>query len=215
MGGMRCILTGFAVGVMLGVGGFWAAGLGSAAPSSLHLKRQAAFNEPIIKATANVINDREGLKASLSSDLSSAAVLTIENEPGGYITDYAVRMMEWRANGVSLRFTGSCDSACTLYLALPYEQTCIAEGASFRFHEPIAESEHARRVAQEYMLTTYPDWVRSWIDAMGGLSKDLIRMDYDYARNYMKTCEPHRPREVLLTGIGAADIAPGKTNSFQ
>jgi hypothetical protein len=207
MGGARCILTGFAVGVMLGVAGFWAAGSGRSVPDLIRFDHGTAPRA--IEASAVLINNAVGSKASFEGDLPSG-VLTIQNEPGGYITDYAMRMMEWRAKGVSVRFTGSCDSACTLYLALPYEQTCITEGASFRFHAPIAETQHARRIAEEYMLNTYPGWVRAWIEAMGGLSGELIRMDYQYAENYMQICQPDRAAEVLITAR-STDLASTKS----
>jgi hypothetical protein len=207
MGGARCILTGFAVGVMLGVAGFWAASSVRSVPDVIRFDHATAPRA--VEASAVLTNN----KASLEGNLPSASgVLTIQNEPGGYITDYAMRMMEWRAKGLSVRFTGSCDSACTLYLALPYEQTCITEGASFRFHAPIAETQHARRIAEEYMLNTYPGWVRAWIEAMGGLSGELIRMDNQYARNYMQICEPDGPADVLVT---ARSTALDSTNSIE
>jgi hypothetical protein len=202
MGGARCILTGFAVGVMLGVAGFWAAGSGRSMPDLIRFDHGTAPRA--VEASSVLTNKAGGNKARFEGELSESGVLTIENEPGGYITDYAVRMMDWRAKGVSVRFTGSCDSACTLYLALPYEHTCITEGASFRFHAPIAETQHARRIAEEYMLDTYPGWVRAWIEAMGGLSGELIRMDYQYAENYMQICEPDGLAEVLVTARSTA-----------
>jgi hypothetical protein len=165
-----------------------------------------------VEASAVLANNVGGNKAPFEGQLSESGVLTIQNEPGGYITDYAMRMMEWRAKGLSVRFTGTCDSACTLYLALPYEQTCITEGASFRFHAPIAETQHARLIAEEYMLNTYPGWVRAWIEAMGGLSGELIRMDNQYARNYMQICEPDRPADVLVT---ERPTALDSTNSIE
>jgi hypothetical protein len=210
MGGARCILTGFAVGVMLGVAGFWAAGSGRSVPNLSRLDHATAPRA--VEASTVLTNYAGGNKTVLEGQLSRSGILTIQNEPGGYITDYAMRMMQWRAKGISVRFTGSCDSACTLYLALPYEQTCITEGASFRFHAPIAETQHARRLAEEYMLNTYPVWVRAWIEAMGGLTDELIRMDYQYAENYMQICEQDGAEEVLLT---ERSTALHSTNSIE
>jgi hypothetical protein len=195
---------------MLGIAGFWTAGSGRSAPDRIRFDHGTAPRA--VEASAALINNAGGNKAPVEGDLSEAGVLTIQDEPGGYITDYAMRMMEWRAKGSSVRFTGSCDSACTLYLALPYKQTCITEGASFRFHAPIAETPHARRLAEEYMLNTYPVWVRAWIEAMGGLSDELIRMDYQYAENYMQICEPDGPAEVLVT---ARSTNLASTNSIE
>jgi hypothetical protein len=74
----------------------------------------------------------------------TANVVTIGNERGGYVVDYAVRMVELRESNVDVRFSGHCKSACTIYLALPQDQTCIAPGASFTFHKPNAPTQGAR-----------------------------------------------------------------------
>lgn len=116
-------------------------------------------------------------------------VVTIGNERGGYVVDYAARVLKLQESNAEVRFTGRCGSACTLYLALPQDQTCIAHGASFRFHAPSATSQYARRAAETYMLKTYPEWVTAWIDAQGGLSRKLMTMDYSYASQFLRPCE--------------------------
>jgi hypothetical protein len=116
-------------------------------------------------------------------------VVTIGNERGGYVVDYAARVLRLRQLDAKVRFTGRCDSACTLYLALPQDQTCIARGASFRFHAPTASTRQASVAAESYMLKTYPEWVTAWLDARGGLSWRLITMEYGYASQYLRPCE--------------------------
>jgi hypothetical protein len=106
-------------------------------------------------------------------------------------------MLKWQEQGTQLHFTGQCDSACTLYLALPYQQTCVAAGASFRFHAPTAETELSAKLALRYMMHNYPRWVSSWIEEKGGLSDELITMDYEYARQFMRDCEANRPTMVM------------------
>jgi hypothetical protein len=130
--------------------------------------------------------------AALASDEtrhSAPEVVTIRNERGGYVVDYAARMMKLEESNTPVRFAGRCDSACTLYLALPQDQTCIAHGASFRFHAPSASSRFARQAAETYMLNTYPEWVTRWLEAQGGLSPRVITMDYSYASQYLRPCE--------------------------
>jgi hypothetical protein len=116
-------------------------------------------------------------------------VVTINNERGGYVVDYATRLLKLQESNAAVRFTGRCDSACTLYLALPQDQTCIARGASFSFHAPSAFSRYAREAAETYMLKTYPEWVTAWIEAQGGLSSKLMTMNYSYASQYLRPCE--------------------------
>jgi hypothetical protein len=183
MGWMRSIVTGFSVGVVLGASGYYAAVTGNAASIAFLLQSDATARGLVTQTVANYETE------PVDDGIFSKTSLTVSDEPGGYILDFALRMLTWRQNGTAVRFTGRCDSACTLYLALPYEQTCVAEGASFRFHAPTAEAGQASEVAQHYMLNTYPGWVKSWIDAMGGLTGELITMNFEYARRHMRVCQ--------------------------
>ena len=112
----------------------------------------------------------------------------IGGDRGGYVMQYALRMLKLRKSGETVQFTGRCESACTIYLALPRAQTCISPSASFSFHAPYGASSRGNRIALSYMLNSYPGWVRSWINSRGGLSRRLIRMEYAYASKYMRTC---------------------------
>lgn len=119
----------------------------------------------------------------------SQGYVTIGSDRGGYVIKYALRMLKLRKSGTPVRFAGRCESACTLYLALPSNQTCIAPGVSFRFHAPYgARTQQGDRFALSYMLSSYPGWVRSWIKTKGGLSRQLITMNYGYASRYMRSC---------------------------
>ena len=113
----------------------------------------------------------------------------IVGDSGGFVADYALRLYEMKEAGRKVRFAGGCDSACTLFLALPADQTCLAEGAYFRFHAPAAPSASAAAAVRAYMMRKYPRWVRSWIAAQGGLSDRLATMSYAYAQNFMRTCK--------------------------
>ena len=112
----------------------------------------------------------------------------IGNDSGGFVAEYAIRLYEMRETRERVRFVGVCDSACTLFLALPAEQTCITQGAYFRFHAPSAPSASAAAAVAGYMMRKYPQWVRAWIDAQGGLTDRLTTMSYGYAQKFMRTC---------------------------
>jgi ABC-type Fe3+ transport system permease subunit len=112
----------------------------------------------------------------------------IGNDSGGYVAEYALRLYEMKEARQRVRFVGVCDSACTLFLALPAEQTCITESAYFRFHSPSAPSASAAAAVAAYMMRKYPQWVRVWIAAQGGLSDRLATMSYAYAQNFIRTC---------------------------
>ena len=113
---------------------------------------------------------------------------TIGNDSGGYVIKYALRMMKMRQSGTNVRFNGHCDSACTLYLALPNSRTCATTNASFRFHLPLGTSQRGVQVARNYMMKNYPGWVRSWINQNGGLSNRLMTMNASYAQKFIGSC---------------------------
>ena len=114
--------------------------------------------------------------------------ITIAADSGGFVIDYAIKMFQMREAGTKVRFAGRCDSACTLYLALPAKQTCVDEGAYFRFHSPQAATARDIQSAQAFLMGKYPGWVRQWIKSQGGLSDQLKTMDYTYVRQFMPTC---------------------------
>jgi hypothetical protein len=116
------------------------------------------------------------------------ATVEIRNDDGGLVADYALRLYEMLEEKQSVAFVGRCDSACTLFLALPFGQTCITEGAYFRFHAPSAPSASSATEVEAYMMRKYPEWVRAWIVAQGGLSDRLATMSYEYASRFMRTC---------------------------
>jgi hypothetical protein len=124
----------------------------------------------------------------LTGPSRSHGYVTIGGDRGGYVVQYALRVLKLRKSGTPLRFTGRCQSACTIYLALPRRQTCISPGASFSFHAPYGGGSGGNRIALSYMLNSYPSWVRNWINKWGGLSRKLITMDYAYASKFMRTC---------------------------
>jgi hypothetical protein len=139
-----------------------------------------------------------GVVLSMGAQLAQSAPLLspsrnqnyqrIGGDRGGYVVQYALRMLKLKQSGKPVQFAGGCLSACTIYLALPPSQTCISPGASFGFHAPYGSSPSGNRMARMYMLKSYPGWVRSWISSRGGLSNRVITMNYAYASKFMKPC---------------------------
>lgn len=143
----------------------------------------ACFAGPGVSAENAVPAGNETL-----SQQSSRKSVSIFNNSGGMIVIFALKVAEYRDEGTLVKFSGRCDSACTLFLSLPKQQTCISPGAYFRFHAPSARSSRAERMAQTFMMAKYPDWVRSWVQGKGGLSDQLFRMDYAYASQFIPSC---------------------------
>jgi hypothetical protein len=139
-----------------------------------------------------------GLMLSMGGQLANSAPLfgpsrsqnyqRIGSDRGGYVVQYALRMLKLKQSGKPVQFGGKCQSACTIYLALPRSQTCISPGASFGFHAPYGSNASGNRFARIYMLNSYPGWVRGWISSRGGLSSRVITMDYAYASKFMRIC---------------------------
>jgi len=114
--------------------------------------------------------------------------VTIWNDRGGRMIQYALNAKRIQKAGKQVRFSGRCDSACTLYLGLP--RSCISRNASFGFHLPYGSTTEGNRAAAQYMMRKYPGWVRSWIHSKGGLTNTVKTMPYSYAAKYIKPCGP-------------------------
>lgn len=115
--------------------------------------------------------------------------ISISGDRGGYVVVYALRMLKLKESGKPVQFRGRCDSACTLYLALPARQVCVTPKTTFRFHMPYGASASGNRFAASYMLRSYPGWVRNWIRSKGGLSSKTISMNYAYASKFLPSCK--------------------------
>ncbi|HWU63646.1 MAG TPA: hypothetical protein VN112_16625 [Ensifer sp.] len=119
---------------------------------------------------------------------NSSRTRTIGADPGGKIITYALKVIELRRQKTIVRFSGPCNSACTLHLSLAGPQTCLLHGASFGFHLPYGVPPTQAQVARDYLLQRYPEWVRMWLASKGGLTAELKTMPYDYARQHMRQC---------------------------
>ncbi len=114
--------------------------------------------------------------------------VSIYANSGGSIGQFALRAAKLRNSRTLVKFSGRCDSACTLFLGLPARQMCISKGAVFRFHAPMHRSARAASYAKKYMMRKYPGWVKSYIGANRGLTSRLVTMDYRYASRFIRTC---------------------------
>lgn len=116
------------------------------------------------------------------------SAINIADDSGGYVSEYASRVDQLRGSRLKIKFTGRCDSSCTLLLALPASQTCITPEAYFRFHAPSAPSERIVREVEDWMMKSYPARVRAWIKSRGGWSPQLVTMDFSYASKFLPIC---------------------------
>ncbi|MGH7155753.1 MAG: hypothetical protein ACREF3_17640 [Acetobacteraceae bacterium] len=75
-------------------------------------------------ATAEAGQASEVAFGSQGAERDFRNAVEIGNDSGGLVADYALRLYEMKEVGRKVRFVGGCDSACTLFLALPADQTC-------------------------------------------------------------------------------------------
>lgn len=120
---------------------------------------------------------------------SSPNYFVIQNDSGGVVIEYALRMLKLRRSGMKVKIVGACHSACTLYLALPRYQICITSDTVFKFHSPTSPFPRMEAIFTRYMWTNYPTWVQQWLDKQGGLSSTLLTMENVYARQYLSLCK--------------------------
>lgn len=123
-----------------------------------------------------------------SFQLKRSDTITIRHNRGGHMLRFSIRAKKLTKQNRTVRFAGICYSACTMYLSMPSHLTCILPGATFGFHMPYGSTPRGNRIAANYMMKSYPEWVRQWIRANRGLSKNIKTMPYDYARQYMRPC---------------------------
>jgi hypothetical protein len=126
--------------------------------------------------------------AQAETVLFTQPIINISADSGGRIGDFVSRLHKYKYANAQVAFSGNCDSACTLFLALPHNQTCVNTGAVFRFHAPTAGSAEVGLAAKHFLMANYPGWVRSWINRHNGLTTQLISMDYNYASKFIRSC---------------------------
>ena len=146
------------------------------------------FSRPIVAFAVALLMSVVAVHQALAQSSVKTPEMVIRADLGGSVVQYARQVSILKRQPTRVRFAGRCDSACTLYLSLPQSKTCIEPGASFGFHLAYGASEQANIWATSYLLKKYPDWVRAWIAANGGLSSRLKHMSFDYAARHLQTC---------------------------
>ena len=112
-------------------------------------------------------------------DLASAPVVVVDDAGGG-IAERAGELQRLRASGRPVVIAGRCASACTLYLSLG--QTCITSRAVLMFHAPSDPG------LSPIFLAMYPDGIRDWISAHGGLGPRVLVLPAAVAAAWIPTC---------------------------
>jgi hypothetical protein len=126
------------------------------------------------------------------------------DEPGGGVQWYIERWRAVDASGNDVEIRGSCASACTLVMAVvPADRICFGDAASLRFHMSSRFDVPTAETAQ-WMLDQYPQDIRLWIMAKGGVEKMTIEQMWTlaapelWAMGYRKCGPEEKPPEGTL-----------------
>jgi hypothetical protein len=98
------------------------------------------------------------------------------DEYGGVIQEHVRRFQTIAASGDDVEIRGVCNSACTLIVGIvPADRICFGEHASLGFHSSRdAESNEPTAKTNRWMVMQYPQDIRDWIMAKGGIEKFTI-----------------------------------------
>ena len=109
----------------------------------------------------------------------ASATMRIGDDVGGRIGAYVEQYAAVRASGESVAIDGSCLSACTLVLGIvPRSRICVTHRAKLGFHGAWIPGPRGRPVPSaagtQALWEMYPQHVRQWINARGGLSSKMV-----------------------------------------
>jgi hypothetical protein len=127
--------------------------------------------------------------------VSPALAERISDDGGGLIETYVQRFSRIRDSGERISVDGQCLSACTLVLAfVPRERICVTPNAVFGFHSAWSYDDQGGtaldRKATQSLWDMYPERIRQWIRANGGLHQQFIYLRGRQLAAFYPVCLP-------------------------
>jgi hypothetical protein len=143
------------------------------------------------------------LVGAVASALVGIATLTtaanadvrVTGDPGGEVLSYVNKYREMRNTGERLVIDGPCLSACTLFTAfLPRGQACVTRRAMLGFHAASYYDDARRsfiptRAGTRLVMRMYPPTIRHWIEAHGGLTPRIMKLQGKDLAALYPTCQ--------------------------
>jgi hypothetical protein len=112
-----------------------------------------------------------------------AETVEITDDYGGVLYWHQLRWEKLASQGVDVRISGPCVSACTVLLGyIPRERICVTPNASLGFHLATAGP------VTETLLKAYPADIRSWIDEHGGLTWQVLWLQAPVLYRFFRQC---------------------------
>ena len=104
--------------------------------------------------------------AAMSSGLPALAATSTPYAKGGRTVEFAQDVERYRRSGEQFRIVGHCQSACTMFLALP--NVCIVPSARLLFHAG------AQPIATQRMMNSYNSKLRAYLSARGAMDTPVF-----------------------------------------
>jgi hypothetical protein len=110
---------------------------------------------------------------------SASATMRISDDVGGRIGAYVDQFSQVRNSGEKVVIDGACLSACTLVLGIvPRNRICVTRRAMLGFHAAWMPGTNGKpvpsAVGTQALWDLYPQNIRHWINARGGLSSKMV-----------------------------------------
>ena len=93
------------------------------------------------------------------------------HDTGGLISKHDARWIAIGTQGGEVEILGMCQSACTMVTArIPKHRLCFGKDAYLNFHMARLSVDGPPAIEDtKWMISVYPDDIRKWINARGGL----------------------------------------------
>jgi hypothetical protein len=112
-----------------------------------------------------------------------AETIEVSDDHGGLVYLYQQKWEKLAAQKVNIRIAGICASACTLLTGyFPRSDICVTQNAALGFHAGTFP------FVTDTLLRIYPQDIRKWIDAHGGLTWNLIWLQRPEIYKFFHKC---------------------------
>lgn len=119
----------------------------------------------------------------IAAPVARAETIEVVDDHGGFVYLYQEKWEKLAAQKVNVRIVGICASACTLLTGyFPRKDICVTEHAALGFHAGTFP------FVTEALLRTYPEDIKKWIDAHGGLTFELIWLQRPEIYKFFHKC---------------------------
>jgi len=138
-------------------------------------------------------------------------------EPGGIFQDHMKRWQKLAESGDDVEIRDACMSGCTLIMMhIPSYRLCFGEAASLQFHLAwIKETGKPDMNLSKWMFDNYPQNIRDWLKANGGLEKMSIEEMWELPAKVLwrmgyRKCDLEAVSPVPMTVIRRSETAPDR-----